>query len=156
MSDTTTKSATPSRLAGVLLAAPFLLMGGFLTGIGLEWVPYDPAKIHAPGWVIAICGLIFIAGGLAMLRATWARSAQPQSQPILGVAILVGLTVVANWVAFGDGERRFTRTTSINDVVVNSRPLDERSGRFVFGISAVILDLVLVALVVKHLRKRSR
>lgn len=117
--------------------------------------PYDSAKVHAPRWVIAICGLVFVAGGLAMLRVTWARSAQAQSQPIFGVAILLGIAVVATWVAFGDGERRFTRTTSINDVVVDSRPLDERSGRFVFGISAVILDLVLVALVVKHLRKRS-
>jgi hypothetical protein len=153
MSDVSAQSPSRSRLAGVLLAAPFLVMGGFITGIGLEWVPYDPAKVHAPGWVIAVCGLMFVCGGLATLRATWNQD--PRPQPIFGVAVLLGLTLVCNWVAFGEGERRFTSTTSINDTVVDSRPVEEGTGRFVFGIGAVILDFVLIALVINYLRKRS-
>lgn len=144
-------SRVRSRLAGVVLAALALLMGGFITAIGLEWVPYDPAKIHAPQWVIVVCGLVFVCGGLAVLSATWSRDARPQ--PLLGVAILIGLTLVCNWVAFGEGERRFTSTTSVNDTVLDSRPVDEGTGRFVFGISAIILDLILLALLIKRLQK---
>jgi hypothetical protein len=97
---------------------------------------------------------MFVAGGFAMIAATWRRDAQPRQQPILGATILIGLTLVCHWVAFGDGERRFTRTTSVNDVVIHSRPVDEHTGRFVFGFAAIILDVVLVALLVKHLRRR--
>lgn len=154
MSDVVTTPTARSRLAGGLLAALPLLMGGFLVGIGLDWVPYDPTKVHAPKWVIVVCGLVFVCAGLAVLNATWRRSEQPQPQPIFGIAILIGLTLVCNWVAFGEGERRFTSTTSINDIVVDSRPVDEGTGRFVFGIAAVILDLVLVAIAVNRLRQR--
>lgn len=151
MSEIPAQSAVHSRLAGVVLAALVLLMGGFITGIGLEWIPYDPAKIHAPQWVIVVCGLVFVCGGLAVLSATWTRDARPQ--PFFGVAILVGLTLVCNWVAFGEGERRFTSATSVNGTVVDSGPVDEETGRFVFGISAIVLDLILLALLIKRLQK---
>jgi hypothetical protein len=142
----------PRRLYGVLLAAFALAMGGFIAGIGFGLVPYDPAKLQAPGWIIAIAGLVFICAGLAVLSATWSKRSNPP--PVFGVAILVGLTVICNWVAFGPGERRFTRTTSVNDDVIVASPASERTGRIVFGFSAIVLDGILVALVVGALRKK--
>jgi len=154
MSTPASQPSARGLLVGILLSLPFLLMGGFLAGIGLHWIPYDPAKIHAPGWIIVICGSMFVAGGVAMLRTTTGRGAS--SQPFLGVAILICLTIVAHWVAFGAGERHFTRTTSINDVEFASGPVDEHAGRIVFGAGAVILDLVLAAVVIARLRKRAQ
>ena len=83
-------------------------------------------------------------------HATFRRDDRPQS--FFGTAIVLGLAIVANWVAFGGGERRFTTTTSINGTVVASRPVSERSGRFVFGVGAVILDGVLVVLLIRRFR----
>ncbi len=127
-------------------------MGGFLLGIGLGWVPHDPGKVHAPGWLIDIAGLVFVSGGLAVLRLTWSRDRR--IQPLFTASLLIGIALLCNWVAFGQGERRFTRTQYINNAVVDKRPLAERTGRMAFGAAAVALDLVLVALAVHRLRKR--
>jgi hypothetical protein len=143
-----------TRLAGTLFAAPFLLAGAFIVGIGCNWIPYDPASIHAPQWVLVTCGVIFICAGLAVLSSTWSRHARPQ--PVFGIAILLGLTAVANWVAFGPGERRFTSTTSIGSSTSAPRPVDDLTGRIVFGTGAILLDGILVAIVVRRLRKQSR
>ncbi len=140
------------RFYGALLAAFAIATGGFIAGIGLGFVPYDPTKLHAPGWIIAIAGFVFVLAGLAVLSATWNKGSKPW--PVLGIAILIGLTVICNWVAFGPGERRFTTTTSVNDDIVASSPASEKTGRMVFGLSAVVLDGILIALVFGALRKR--
>lgn len=145
-------SVPHSRLAGTLLALPFLLMGGFITGIGMEWFPYDPAKVHAPLWVIAIGGLLFVAGGCAVLSATYTRNEKVQQ--VFGLAILVGLAIISNWVAFGPGERRFTSSTSFNGAVTSSREVNDRTGRVVFGIGAVVLDFAIIAFMVNARRRR--
>src|SRR5262245_55376527 len=69
----------PSRSAPIWLAVLPLFMGGFITGIGLQWIPHDPAKIHAPYWVIVVGGLVFVSAGLAMLSAGWTRYARLQT-----------------------------------------------------------------------------
>jgi hypothetical protein len=143
-----------ARLAGTLFAAPFLLMGALIVGIGCNWIPHDPAGVHAPRWVLVTCGMIFICGGLAVLSSTWGRHSRPQA--FFGIAILLGLTAVANWVAFGPGERRFTSTTTIGSSTSAPRPVDDLTGRLVFGTGALVLDGILVALIVGRLRKQSR
>lgn len=145
-------TAGESRTTGIVMASMSVLAGAFVSGIGLGWVPYDPAKVHAPGWVIVLCGLVFVCGGLAVFSATWNRESKPQ--PIFGAAILIGLTLICNWVAFGEGERRFTATTSVNDSDIDSRPIDEGAGRFVFGVAAVILDAALATYLISAWRKR--
>lgn len=143
-----------TRLAGTLFAAPFLLMGALIVGIGCNWIPHDPASVHAPRWVLVTCGMVFICGGLAVLSSTWTGHAKPQA--FFGIAILLGLTAVANWVAFGPGERRFTSTTSIGSSTSAPRPVDDLTGRIVFGTGAILLDGILVALVVSRLRRQPR
>lgn len=153
--DSAQQRPTPSqpRTVSPWVAAFPIVMGAYCAGIGLGWVPHDPAKVHAPGWVIVTCGLAFISAGLALLSMRWSRDGQPQA--IFGFAILLGLTLVCNWVAFGPGERHFTAGTSINGTSVASGPVDERSGRIAFGIAAVICDLLLIAGTVRMLRSRQ-
>jgi hypothetical protein len=147
------RKAPPSRSAAIWLSAFPMVMGGLIAGIGLQWIPYDPAKIHAPNWVLVVAGLMFISAGFVMLCTTWNRYARLQT--LFGLVIRVGLTLICHWVAFGAGERHFTSNTTFNGVKVDSRAVDEGNGRLVFGIGAIILDVVLAAMLVKLWRKRS-
>ena len=48
----------------VIFGSPFAGVGTFILLIGLEKVDMDPSKIHAPLWVISVCGLMFLLAGL--------------------------------------------------------------------------------------------
>lgn len=48
----------------VLFGSPFAGMGTFILLIGLGKVEMDPSKIHAPMWVISVCGAMFLLAGL--------------------------------------------------------------------------------------------
>jgi hypothetical protein len=152
VTETLRSTSRPTRAIPAWLGAFPIFMGAVCAGIGCGWIPYDPAKVHAPGWVIVVCGISFIGAGLAILSTKWSRDGQPQA--IYGFMILAGLTVVCNWVAFGAGERHFSSSTSINGAKIASHPVDERNGRIVFGVAALILDLMLVAGVVRLVRRR--
>ena len=56
----TTIHGWPSMLFGL----PFAGMGTFILLIGLRKVEVSPSKIHAPLWVISVCGLMFMLAGL--------------------------------------------------------------------------------------------
>lgn len=144
----------PSRLAAALFSVPFLLAGGAIIGIGAGWIGSDPSKVHAPTWVLVTCGLMFLTAGLAMLNSAIRPGKKPSA--LFGIVILVGLTAVCNWVAFGPGERNFSSRTSVSGRVVDERPVRESSGRIVFGAAAVVLDLIVVWSAVVVVRRRRR
>lgn len=56
----TTIHGWPSMLFGL----PFAGMGTFILLIGMEKVEVSQTKIHAPLWVISVCGLMFLLAGL--------------------------------------------------------------------------------------------
>jgi hypothetical protein len=62
----------------------------------------------------------------------------------MAVAIIGLLGVAATWVAFGPGQRHFTGSGSF---------LGETGGRTMFGIGAVLIWALLVAMVVTGLRR---
>ena len=140
------------RWIGLLLALPFLAAGVYPIAIGLHWIRIDPAKVHAPGWVLVIIGLVFLSGGLAIV----AMVLRPKSNPMTWVTLVLvlGLTAVTHWVAFGDGERNFRHTRSVGKILVDMGPADEARGRRLFGIGAVVLDVGLLTMVVLVVRKR--
>jgi len=147
-----TDLSTRDRLFILLLASPFVLAGLYVIALGMHWIPSDPARMHAPGWVIALCGLIFFSGGLVILSFAWRSDSQPMK--VFLVAMVVGIAIVTHWVAFGSGERLFTLTRTVNGVVVESGPIDERTGRRIFGAAAAVFDLALVAMALVRVRKR--
>jgi hypothetical protein len=51
----------------VLLGSPFAGMGTFILLMGLGEIEVDPGKIHAPMWVISVCGLMFLMAGLWLI-----------------------------------------------------------------------------------------
>jgi len=52
----------------VILGLPFAGMGTFILLMGLEKIEVDPSKVHAPMWVIAVCGLLFVLAGYGNRR----------------------------------------------------------------------------------------
>jgi hypothetical protein len=143
---------TRGRVIGLLLALPFLLAGLHPIAIGLHWIPIDPAKVHAPGWVLVIVGLVFLSGGLAIV----AMVLFPKSNPMtwVSVVLVLGLTAVTHWVAFGDGDRNFRHTRIAGSVRVDMGPVDEATGRRMFAMGAVALDAGILAVGVLLVRKR--
>jgi len=47
----------------ILFGAVFALMGSPILAIGMKWMDYPQSSIHAPLWVIEICGGLFVACG---------------------------------------------------------------------------------------------
>lgn len=144
------------------------LTGLMILFIALDIIPTDPAKFHAPHWVVGAAGLAFFLGGIAVItgrppgtpEAAAAASrftSRFTSWPTfaLGLGIVGSLAAVANWIAFGPGPRRFRGGISIPFVAV-SGPTGEWTGRAIFGAGALLTDLFLLWIVVRGLRDLSR
>ena len=126
----------------------------FLVGFGL--VPMPPAKgeANASHWVGALFGLVFSAGGIAVIvrGATGADNSSGELPAntskwvaviytLLGLLVAFGLAATATWVAFGSGSRHFTMLGFISGAV------GEGVGRTAFGIGAILSWLAVVLMV---------
>ncbi|MEM6327406.1 MAG: hypothetical protein AAF791_09840 [Bacteroidota bacterium] len=114
----------PPRLLGVLIVG----MGLFITGIGLGVVPVDPATVHAPMWVLAVCGIVFVLGGISVIAHDH-RGVQTAA----GLTIVLALGLVGGWVAlFGDSAQMSGGLPFL------PRSLNVALGRGLFGFGALI------------------
>lgn len=134
--------------ARVLMASAFLFFSGFLFAFVFGWLP---AKENAPIWVIAsvaeffaLCGiLIWLIGST---RFAWLRNS-------VSWLFLVTLALPFNWIAFGKGERHFSGSLSLGTVLMNNTSPGESAGRIVFGIFAMLLDLMVLFLPFQMLKR---
>jgi hypothetical protein len=133
---------------GVLTAAIGLYY--CLAGFGLV-MPSE--KANGPGWIGLLVGLVFFAGGMAVIirgaiGANDQSSELPASAPkwvatvywLLGLLVAAGVAATGTWVAFGSGVRHFSMTGFI------SGPVGETIGRTAFGIGAIISWLIVAAM----------
>ena len=51
----------------ILFGAIFALMGSPILAIGMRWINYPKGSIHAPFWVIGVCGGLFVACGIWLM-----------------------------------------------------------------------------------------
>ena len=51
----------------IFFGAVFALMGSPILAIGMAWLDYPKASIHAPLWVIGLCGGMFVACGIWLM-----------------------------------------------------------------------------------------
>jgi len=136
---------------------PLLLIAAGLAFVlvAIDVIPVDPRNLHGPRWVGVAAGLAFILFGLAMV-AMPATSPEAQGQVtwrgfILVFGILGSMAAMANWIAFGPGERHFSGTISFPFFAISSGS-SEWTGRIAFGVGALILDVMLVVLTYGSLR----
>jgi hypothetical protein len=147
--------------------------GSIATGLGIAAVGtaivalaiFGPAdKFDAPRWVVGAVGgaFLFFGGWTAVVYALGFDPRRPDDTlPSPGLQLLFfvpGMSLFAapfHWVAFGPGPRRFSTTFSLPFMAVRSGS-GETSGRLVFGIGAILVDLLIVAIVVRLARKMVR
>jgi len=150
---------------GILMGTAFLAAGLPVVGIGLDWVHVSPSAVHAPGWVLVVCGGIFALPGAAMLYYAFANLAgyggrgegqgAPLFMQLVGLTMAAGMAAVFGWVAFGPGERRFSGSGGIGPVHVGGSSTGT-SGRLAFGIATVLIGAVAAWRIVAALRGRSK
>lgn len=140
---------------GILMGGSFLVAGVAILLVVLGWIEMDPSKIHAPPWVISVCGGMFALTGAAVLYSgvrnglgvagRAGREREDGELPIvgwlLGLGISGGMTAVASWIAFGPGERAFSGWIGIGGIGVHGSAGSESLGRWVFGVGAVLTGL---------------
>src|SRR5512135_803203 len=142
-----------SPIGRFFMALGMFCIGGFLIGISTGWVAVDPSTIHAPLWVLGAAGMVFALAGVMILLAGNERLAWLNNIVIwLFVVCLAG---PFNWVAFGEGERHFTQRSATMGVA-SSGAASESEGRMIFGIIAVVIDLVVVLVPLRLLWKRGK
>ena len=146
-------SSGSSCLIAWLSAIAFWTAGSAIIAVGMEWIPFPPKALHVPRWVIALTGLAFAAVGFAPLAARFGRYRWvSQAAAIVAFA---SLAVIVNWVAFGPGPRQFSGGMSVGGFVIASPSGSEIGGRVMFGVGAVILDLIVLVVLASRLRGKN-
>lgn len=154
---------------GILLGLLFLAAGLAIVFVALDWIRVDPSSIHAPRWVLGVCGAIFAVPGAGILYygirnaiggpPPSARPADEDVFPVVGwftgMVVSAGMTAVSAWIAFGPGERAFSGSIGIGGVGVGGPAQSETVGRWVFGIGAVLAGLFTVWGVMYGIRRLS-
>jgi len=162
MSQTDTPADKSTIACGLLTVA----MGAFLAlqTSGLVNVGARPEG-DAPAWLGVCAGLVFIAGGLAVVlqslpfakfargdfsadTPTWVRSIMLA----LVLTIVGGLAAIGAWVAFGPGERHF----HVVGMFIGGDKVDDVLGRFVFGAGTVLTGLIFVVFALTGARRLRR
>jgi len=142
-----------------LIATVLTVLAGFVLATGLGKIPLPPEKLHAPLWIVAACGVSFGALGLTVALEGAERFRRVRSA--LGLVYLLSFATVFNWIAFGPGERHFSRHTTFGiggDAMTMSTGKSELTGRVVFGIIAVAINLMIAVPLVRTImasRRRS-
>jgi hypothetical protein len=132
-----------------------LLAIGIIPGMGTA----------TPQWVLGLSGMAFVVGGGLVCIGELIRHDHALALRDIEVArafrnvmiafLLIIFTVIGNWVAFGPGTRPVQTVMGLPFVDVSTQ-MSEWVGRFGFGISAIALDIVLVALMLSILRRNRK
>jgi hypothetical protein len=150
MDDDELKPMSPR--ARLFMALVFFFFGGFLFSFVFGWIPMSPSPTPTPVWVIAAAASMFSLAGVVILlieseRLVWLRN-------LASWLLVVCLAIPFNWVAFGAGERQFSSSSSFLGFTSSGTP-GETEGRIVFGLFAVLMDLMVVLVPLRLLFKRK-
>ncbi len=114
-----------------------------LVAVGVAPVPDNPE--YQPGFVVAMAGLVFAAGGVALMLPPGSRVR------LASVAILVsGFAVIGAWAAL-----RGSAETIEGGLFFLSRETNALLGRILFGFGSLISVIILVV-VIRQLLGTSR
>lgn len=98
----------------LLVGVFFILMGVLILLAAFGIGPMSGSPMNAPRWVIGLCGIFFLSGGVMVIAPT-----QKIATLAAGIAV-VGITVICAWIAlFGDaryfsgGLSMFSRDTEV-------------------------------------------
>lgn len=120
-----------------------LLVAGLLTG----HVPAQTGALRVPAAMLWLTAILFCSAGLGLMLSRWL----PKPAALCGVMAFCCFVGLFNWIAFGPGEREFTRGKSGSI----GTPVSETEGRLVFGLFAGALDALILYGIYRGLKTRS-
>jgi len=123
-------------------------MGLLIAGLGVRSALHATHPLTSEDFIGAFAALIFVFGG-ALLALPPERAAL---QRLLGVLLVTSFALTLDWIAFGPGPRRFGGGISGGIIGIGFNP-GEMFGRTVFGIGAVVLDLIAAVMWVRLIRR---
>jgi hypothetical protein len=138
-----------------------LLFGGVFSAAGLlvyalllGHIPTQAGAMQAPPAIVWLVGTVFFSAGLGMMSFRL----MPKFAGFCALIALCAFVATFNWIAFGPGERNFTKSTSLSGSGISSskkQAASETEGRLVFGIFAGAMDALILFGLYKALRHRS-
>jgi hypothetical protein len=123
-------SNTLTGVIGLLFLGPGLIM--ILIGAGV--ITVGPDSLNTPRWVVVFAGIPFAAIGLYILSQN--IKALHWFKDYVALFIFTSFSVIADWIAFGSGEREFGSSASFLE--------GDAVGRIVFGLCGVFLTVVTI------------
>lgn len=110
-------------------------LGLFPLGIAFGLLPVDPDSVHAPPWVLALCGVVFISGGGLILLHR-----HRYLQHLFAGAITASFGLVGLWVALFAPDDGFS-----GGFLFVSDETNVAIARWLFGIGAVLALAIFAA-----------
>lgn len=131
-------------------------VGLFLLLDVLGVFPGSAARMHAPRWVaLVVASLFTLCGAYVLLIAVVGEAMARAFGEIVGIAIFVGLSAVAHWVAFGTGDRgACSGGVSAMGIGFSTRAPDFEC-RAAFGYGALLMDFILLRGVAWQIAQRA-
>lgn len=118
-----TRRSNQTLVGWLCIAAGIFILA---TAAGLIPVPED--DINAPTWVIALCGLVFLVGGIMAFAGT-----RPRLNALFAALLCGAFGAIGTWVTF------FSPAESISGgVPFLAQSTNAAIGRWVFGLGTLI------------------
>lgn len=137
----------------LFMALAFFAFGLFMFAFVFGWIKAQPSRAPTPDYVIAAAAMMFTLGGVMILLIENERLAGLRN--LVSWLFVVCLAIPFNWVAFGEGERQFSSSSTFLGISSAGNP-GETEGRIVFGLFAVLMDLMVLLLPLRALFRRNR
>jgi len=138
------QSVESMSLGGRLFIGGISSAGGLvIIGVASGVIPAEPGSIHAPPWVLATAGGMFLPVGVWILSQGTALARV--FHYAVGPLVLVGLLSILHWVAFGPGVRQCSGGITI-PFLSRGGPVGDLECRFAFGYGALFFDGVLASM----------
>ena len=142
MSESTPMTSPPSppKWIGVLP----LLVGGVIIAAATGLMPIDETKLHAPRWVLFLCGAAFVAAGGSVLTYD-----MPRARNLFAPLIVLCLGTIGLWIAiFGDA-------AYFGSNLPLSREANVATARIAFGTGGALCYLLVAVTTIRGLLRRS-
>lgn len=132
-----------SRWGLILCGLACVAAGVFPMLDALDFFPGSAARIEAPRWMVLVTASLFILSGLyVLLLALVGAGPARVFGSILGVGMFLGLAAIANWVAFGGGDRSDCSGGLASGGFSVSGGVPDWECRAAFGYGALLMDFM--------------
>ena len=140
------------RVGAVLFGLLFASMGVMVLLAVLGYLPSRQALTLPAKIVMTLTTGVFIFAGVGILL--FGIGATRVAAKTAAFALLFFL-LTFNWIAFGPGERSFSRKIGSNFTATSATKISETEGRIVFGVFAGLMDLLLIYGFVRAKKSKS-